>query len=206
MPQLVEAFHGEPWRILWRFDPILCEHSSIHDFSRIADAMASHSIRSCTFSTPAYRSLKGDLTPYFQKAGIPKWPQRRQKDFVLQMVRIATDLNITLKCCSQPEHLAIHPAIEPAQCIPDGLIRRGYLAEITASLCRDRSQRTHCKCVESEDLGDYETDRCGGGCVYCYSKAGGPLPTAKANRSEDRTGSLLLPGLRDPDPEGSNSP
>ncbi|MDD5308793.1 MAG: DUF1848 family protein [Deltaproteobacteria bacterium] len=174
LPDLVDALHGEPWRIRWRFDPLLAGHSSIDEFAHIASATAAVGVPTCTFSFPAYRSLKGDLTAAFDEAGIPPWREADKPAFLARMAEIATPLGIALLSCAQPANLALHPAVRPAQCIPRDVLERGHPSGLLLDLGRDRSQRAHCLCVESEDIGVYETDRCKGGCAYCYSKAGGP--------------------------------
>jgi hypothetical protein len=175
LPDLVGAFHGEPWRIRWRFDPILSGHSSVSEFEHIARSMAASGVSTCTFSFPAYGGLKGDLTAAFDAAGIPRWREADKPAFLARMVEVAAPLGIALLSCAQPANLGLHPAIRPAQCIPRDVLERGHPGGVPLELGKDRSQRTHCLCVESEDIGDYETDRCGGGCAYCYSKAGGPF-------------------------------
>lgn len=174
LPQLVKAFHGEPWRILWRFDPLLKGLTSLETFYKIGKSMSDVGIRTCTFSYPSYFSLKGDLTPHFEAAGIPRWREAEQLDFLGEMARCSASLGMTLYACSQPKIAAWHPDVHPAACISRGLIERGDPKGEILALPKDRSQRTHCLCVESEDIGDYIADPCHGGCVYCYSKAGGP--------------------------------
>jgi len=175
LPALAEAFHGEPWRIRWRFDPLVAEWSSVDDFARIAAAIRALGAETCTFSFPAYRSLKGDLTPHFERAGIRRWSEDEKLGFVSELAAIAAEYDIELLSCCQPANLELHPAIAAASCVPADVLERGHPEHLPLELGRDRSQRTHCNCVQSEDIGDYEKDRCGGGCVYCYSKAGGPL-------------------------------
>jgi hypothetical protein len=174
LPALVAAFHGEAWRIRWRFDPLLRGHSSLDTFGRIAKVVAGLGIESCTFSFPAYRSLKGDLSPQFEAAGIPRWRPEAQRRFVGALAVEARARGLGLLSCAQPANLALHPYVEAAQCIPADLLERGHPDHRPLERARDFSQRTHCNCVPSDDIGDYERDRCGGGCVYCYSKAGGP--------------------------------
>ncbi len=174
MPHLIDAFHGEPRRIRWRFDPLLKDHSSLDVFALIAETMASLGILTCTFSFPAYKSLKGDLTPQFEQAGVPRWRRDEQVAFLTEMAQVADSLNIELLSCSQPENIQMCTTVKPAQCIPADVLELGDPEGKPLNLLKDRSQRTHCRCIESEDIGDYERDRCRGGCIYCYSKAGGP--------------------------------
>jgi hypothetical protein len=174
LPRLVDAFHGEPWRIRWRFDPILKRFTSLNMFERIAKEMSKNGVMTCTFSFPAYFSLRGDLTAQFERAGIPKWLESEKIEFLKEMVRIAGDLGVELLSCAQPGNAKFFDAIKEAQCIPADLLERGDPSGERLNLSKDRSQRSHCNCIESEDIGDYDKDRCFGGCAYCYSKAGGP--------------------------------
>jgi len=170
LPALVDAFHGEPWRVRWRFDPILSDHSRLDDFARIAAAMSALGVPTCTFSFPSYRSLKGDLTPQFEAAGIRRWRDEEKPAVVRALAEIAGPLGIALLSCAQPENLAMSPRVSAAQCIPADVLTRGHPDRAACGLGRDRSQRTHCLCVESEEIGRYD-DLCLGGCAYCYSKA-----------------------------------
>ena len=173
IPALIRAFHGEPWRIRWRFDPLLKKFSSLQAFKRIATVMADHGILTCTFSFPAYFSLKGDLTPAFEAAGIARWREAEKGEWIARMVEIAVPLGVRLLSCAQPDNLSLHPYIESAQCIPKEVLERGHPDNLPLVLGRDPSQRAKCRCIASDDIGDYDTDRCLGGCAYCYSKAGG---------------------------------
>jgi Domain of unknown function (DUF1848) len=174
LPELIPAFHGDPWRIRWRFDPLLKGFSSLKTFQRIAETMSFLGVPTCTFSFPAYFSLKGDLTPAFERAAIPRWEANEKAAFLRDMVDIATPLRIKLLSCTQPENTLFHPYIEQAQCIPKDVLEQGHPKHLPLDLQKDVSQRKKCLCIQSDDIGDYETDRCFGECVYCYSKAGGP--------------------------------
>lgn len=175
LPDLVEAFHGEPFRLRWRFDPLLKNLSSIETFQKIAEVVSALKIPTCTFSFPAYFSLKGDLSSQFEKAGILQWSSAEKRSFLNEMVEIARPLGIRLLSCTQPENCDFNPWIEQAQCIPREVLEQGHPRRIPLLLTKDVSQRSKCLCIQSDDIGDYETDRCKGGCVYCYSKAGGPM-------------------------------
>jgi hypothetical protein len=175
LPELIRAFHDEPWRIRWRFDPVLKKQGTTERFERIAREMAANGVLTCTFSFPAYFSLKGDLSPAFATAGIARWREDEKRRWLASMVEIAAPLGMRLLSCAQPDNLAQNPYIEAAQCIPRDVLARGHPEGIPLVSKCDPSQRSKCRCIESEDIGNYETDRCLGGCVYCYSKAGGPV-------------------------------
>jgi Domain of unknown function (DUF1848) len=173
LPELVDTFHGEPWRIRWRFDPILKGWSTVEDFRRIAEVMSGLQVPDCTFSFPTYRSLKGDLTPQFERAKIPRWNNIEKIEFLSEMANVADSLGITLLSCSQPENIQLEPSIKEAQCIPRNVLERGHPDGLLLELEKDFSQRKACQCIQSDDIGSYDTDRCKSGCVYCYSRAGG---------------------------------
>lgn len=173
LPALAEAFHDEPWRLRWRFDPLVYGWSSLEQFERIATVMTNTGIETCTFSFPSYRSLKGDLTPQFEAAGIHRWPPEEKPAFLAGLQRIAQPLGLKLLSCCQPENERMHDRIKAASCIPADVLERGHPLHLPLPREKDRSQRQHCHCAPSEDIGDYDKDKCLSGCVYCYSRAGG---------------------------------
>ena len=173
MPSLISLFKNNPERIRWRFDPILHQKNDLHQFKAIADRMVEFGIHECTISFPTYFSLKGNLKRQFDLAGIPEWESDQQRKFLDQLVKAATDRGISLKSCAQPQLCETHPKISPASCVDGALFQRLHPDAIPLALPKDPSQRKHCNCVLSEDIGSYATHRCRGGCVYCYSKAGG---------------------------------
>lgn len=169
---LVRAFHGQPWRIRWRFDPILRNRSTLALFEKIAEAVTDAGIRDCIFSFPSYRSLKGNLSPHFEAAKIPAWTTGARDDFAKRLCDSAEKMGITLLACCQPFLSEVDPRIRRASCIDPELLEKGHPEKTPLCLPKDPSQRTDCLCVVSEDIGRYD-DWCGGGCAYCYSKAGG---------------------------------
>jgi hypothetical protein len=159
----------------WRFDPILYGHSQLEAFEAIARVMAHHGVETCTFSFPSTRSLKGDLTEQLRSAGIAPWPEEEKPAFLRAMLGIARPLGLKLLSCCQPQNARLCPGIELASCIPAEVLERGHPLRTALPRERDWSQRKNCLCAPSEDIGDYDRDRCFSGCAYCYSKAGGPL-------------------------------
>ncbi len=176
LPDLIDLLGG-PERLRWRWDPMLYRQATLTGFGQLAERMAALGVPTCTVSFPAARSLKGSLAPFYERAGLAPWPDRQtQTRFLKGLARIARGLGIRLLVCSQPWFLSADPWLEPAQCIPLEVLVDGHPDGLSYPAVKDPSQRRHCTCPASEDLGDYRTDLCRSGCVYCYSPAGGPEP------------------------------
>ena len=168
---------GGPHRIRWRWDPMLYRYSTLALFGSLAERMAQIGVSTCTVSFPAERSLRGPLSPQYAAGGLSAWPDEATKrNFLKGLARIARSLGTRLLICSQPQYLSADPWLEPAQCIPLEVLVDGHPQGLAYPACKDPRQRRSCTCPVSEDLGDYETDLCRSGCVYCYSPAGGPEP------------------------------
>jgi len=174
LPELI-ALVGGAERLRWRFDPLVPTDDLFDRFAALAGRFAALGVRTCTFAFPSARSLRGSLVARYRELGVPQWPDGAgRQEFVARMAEVAGPLGITLLSCSQPEVLGYHPAVRPAQCIPGDVLARGFAPGAPGPTGKDRSQRRHCACPPSVDLGDYRTDACQTGCLYCYSTLGGP--------------------------------
>lgn len=174
LPELIELFGG-PERVRWRFDPLVYSASTVETFAQLAEAFAALGVPTCTFAFPSARSLRGDLLARYAALDVPVWPdEEARRAFVRELASVAKPLGIRLLSCSQPEVLGYHPAVKQAQCIPLDVLAAAYPAGTPGPAGKDASQRRHCACPPSEELGDYRTDACRTGCLYCYSTLGGP--------------------------------
>jgi hypothetical protein len=171
---LIAALRGEPRRILWRFDPLLRGITELGTFAELAAELGGRGVRSCIVSFPAYMSLKGPLDRQYERYGISRWSRVEKREFALRLVEVATRFGLTLMACNQPRVVQdTGGAVRPAACVSAELAAALHPREIPLDLPKDPSQRRNCNCSLSHDIGRY-TDRCGSGCVYCYSAAGGP--------------------------------
>lgn len=173
---LIELLGGEPERLRWRFDPLLYQRNGLDDFRRIADVMAEHRVPTTTISFPATMSLGGSLIPRYRRAGIEPWPGIAAKvGFARALVGEARARGLRLLACCQPKVVARVEGLEAAACIPADLLESLHPRSDAFFWAggKDPRQRRHCNCMPSVDIGDYASDRCHSGCVYCYSKAGG---------------------------------
>jgi len=168
---LLEALRDEPERLLWRFDPVLKEASSLATFALLADELGRRGVRTCIFSFPSQLSLKGSLDEQYRQAGLSRWSRQEKRAFVLGMAEHAARAGLTLHACNQPQVVEdAGGSVLPARCISAALAARLHPRGFPLEPCKDPSQRRNCNCDVSHDIGRY-TDPCGSGCAYCYSSA-----------------------------------
>ena len=152
--------------VLWRYDPILINASyaidwHIEQFTRLASRFVGYT-RQCIISF---------VDPYPKNAG-----KMRQADIkpleTCQMIALAEAISpigdaygIKITTCCEGIDLSVQK-INHASCIDRALIEK-RTGKSFAALKKDRNQRAGCGCVESIDLGMYNT--CPYGCAYCYA-------------------------------------
>ncbi len=154
-----------PDRIVWRYDPIV--------FTPTYDLH---------YHVERYRFLAEHLSSYTQRCIISflemyKKVQRNMKDFDVgsptteaiysiagEFSEIAERNKIQLLTCSTNIDLSRY-GIGHSKCIDDELI--GKLLGRSFVGRKDPSQRRDCGCIESADIGSYNT--CLHGCRYCYA-------------------------------------
>ena len=143
-------------------------------FTPLAEAFGALGVRTCIISFPAQLSLKGPLDGQYTRFGIQRWGRREKLDCALHLAEVAARHGLTLQACVQPKLVAdADGALQPSACISAELAAALHPRGLPLELPTDPHQRRHCRCAVSHDIGRYE-DRCGSGCAYCYSSAGGP--------------------------------
>ena len=95
------------------------------------------------------------------------------------LITCAFKSSMELDTCTTKVDLS-HLGISGGVCVDNRLIERIVGYPITAR--KDKNQRDICRCVESIDIGTYES--CLNGCIYCYAIKGN-YNTAKFNRQND---------------------
>ena len=155
----------------WRFDPIVFwdggQLDNLGSFERILDYAASLGLTSCRFS---FATFYGKVLRRMRNYGLDIYdpPLRRKMDVAADMAAKAQERGIVMRSCCQPEFLVIDN-VEASSCIDGRELAR--LKGEQCSVARDRSQREHCGCVKSTDIGSYWM-KCPHGCRYCYANPG----------------------------------
>lgn len=151
--------------IIWRYDPVmLTEQYSIdwhiRNFTYIADQLKGYT-NSCVFSfVDIYDKVKNNL----KAENVVQLTQNEINIIAREFSGIAHANAITLKTCAEEVDLDEY-GIEHSCCVDPALISKLVRCDISAK--KDINQRQICGCVESIDIGQYNT--CKHGCKYCYA-------------------------------------
>lgn len=147
-------------RSVWRYDPIIIDDKHTLDWHIERFSETCKALRGCTERcfisfVDAYKSL-GD-----------KFRALTNDEMIAIATRfspIAKEHGIEIFTCAEAVDLAEHGILKGA-CIEQALVERVVGHPITAKV--DANQRTACCCIESVDIGAYDT--CPHGCIYCYA-------------------------------------
>lgn len=153
-------------RVIWRYDPILTNGKYDVGFHCEAFARIAHALRDHTA-----KCMLGFIDPMAQS-----------------FVRTLEPYPIALETCTVKVDLR-HLGIPSGMCIDRELVER--IAGYPIAAKKDKNQRQVCYCIESIDIGTYET--CLNGCAYCYAIKGN-YNTAEYNRCRHDPDSPLMIG------------
>lgn len=149
-------------RVIWRYDPILfngtyTEEYHLKAFEQIAESLKGYTKKCVISFIDEYAKNRKALA----RLKLREIENEHLLDFVAKLKKIAEENEMEIASCAESGELGIaHNA-----CIDKGLIEQivGYEIKVR----KDRNQRLECGCVESIDVGTYNT--CKNGCVYCYA-------------------------------------
>jgi hypothetical protein len=160
-----------PSRVFWRYDPILFGSVTppeyhLEQFAFLAQRLKGYTQR-CIFSfLVPYGKTQRNLARLSAKEGIvfePPDPEQRRR-LLVAMVDIARDNGMQLYTCCEADNLQIE-GIRRSSCVDLQILR-----ELTSDpnlFLKSKPTRPLCGCVESVDIGSYDT--CLFGCAYCYA-------------------------------------
>ncbi len=175
-------------RVIWRYDPILLTDrvdSRYHYqyFEYLANKLASHTGRCIISFLNMYSKCKRNLAGF--KIRLPG--NSEAIEIAGNLNSIARKYDMVMEACAEDIDFS-GVGIKPGKCIDDSLINQitGKHLEIP----KDKYQRTTCGCVESVDIGAYNT--CAHHCLYCYANANQEI--VNENRCRHRVASPLLVG------------
>lgn len=182
-----------PERIVWRYDPILVSDKYTFDyhvkyFELLAKKLASYT-QKCTISfldmyVKTERNVAG--------LNIQPWTLELQDAMAKSLAEIAHSYGLELETCAEGIELEKY-GIKHAHCIDGELFAK--LLGCPLKVGKDKNQRKECGCVDSVDIGAYNT--CRNGCRYCYANFNAKM--VQNNQQRHNPLSPLLLGELQPD-------
>ncbi|MVB09953.1 hypothetical protein CAFE_06230 [Caprobacter fermentans] len=180
-------------RVVWRYDPVILNDKLTPDwhmrsFRELCERIGGLT-EECVFSFVDRYSKMSRRTAGLVREIRPEEMRRIASGFA----ETAQKNGIALKTCSEAIDLSSF-GIEHASCIDRSRIER--LAGCPIDGAKDPNQRPECGCLQSVDIGAYDT--CRHGCVYCYA-CGGEETLRRKTRSHDPHSPLLAGHLSESD-------
>ncbi len=161
-----------PGRIVWRYDPILLtdqtdERFHLERFKSLADELAPYTDTVVISLFDEYRKLLPRMRTLAQLGAARTHTEddpERLRAFLGELHGIAVERGLRTQSCSESRDLTA-TGIEPGACIDAERIRTSMGVRVDAR--KDPGQRRLCNCVNSVDIGAYDT--CPARCMYCYA-------------------------------------
>lgn len=154
-----------PKRVIWRYDPILLTEKMdinyhLKYFEEIAKRLEGKT-NTCVISfVDLYKKIQGNLKDTLAR----ELSRQEMVDLAAKMCQIAKQYGMVIQTCAEAIELE-SVGIKHGKCIDNVLIED--LLGIRIVVGKDKNQRNECGCVQSIDIGEYNT--CSHGCKYCYA-------------------------------------
>ena len=152
-------------KVVWRYDPIFFSNRynvqyHLKAFRSIAEALSGYTEK-CVISFldiyPKNKKNMDNLLSY-------DLSDSELREFAKELSNIAKENHIKIGSCAEKVDLDEY-GITHNSCIDKELIEK--IIGCKLKINKDKNQRIECGCVESVEVGTYNT--CKNGCVYCYA-------------------------------------
>jgi hypothetical protein len=170
--QQLSSSLGDARRVAWRYDPVVLSSVTSVDFhldtyAHIAKRLAGFTTRSIISIVDSYAKAQGRMRQ-LERQGIHVVAEPEMSSGFERLMRgiaqIAMSYNLEIQSCAEQIDLQMF-GIPAGKCIDDAYIHQLFGLNVTHR--KDTSQREACGCVQSRDIGMYDT--CLFGCRYCYA-------------------------------------
>lgn len=181
-------------KVIWRFDPILITDKidvayHIKYFEELAKRLEGYTTRCVISFVDLYKKTVTNTKPLNMRE--PSESEMRL--LAKKLVEIAKKHNMQVLSCAENINLE-EQGVEHGCCIDPLLIEEmcGYHIDVK----KDKNQRKECGCVESIDIGAYNT--CCHACAYCYANFNNEKVKNQSSK-HIKTSSLLTGELAEDD-------
>ena len=152
-------------RVLWRYDPIILNDTlTVEYHSEMFEILCSQLCDYTKICIISFVDMYSKLDKAVKSNLIREITKSEMMQFAAIFSEIGRKYGIELRACSEKMDLSGY-GIHPASCIDKNTIEKvcGY----TIDAKTDINQRPTCGCIQSIDIGAYNT--CKNGCSYCYA-------------------------------------
>jgi hypothetical protein len=185
-------------KVIWRFDPLIIsdkidENQLFDRIKKTGDAIHLHTKKLIvSFLDLHYKKLSLNAKRY--NANFKDFSENQKIWIIKKLKELADNWQIEIKTCATKEDFAFL-GVERNKCIDDELIASiasedcllmnyldcNYDIFLKKYICKnakkDKGQRKYCQCIETKDIGMY--DSCLHECIYCYANKN--FEVSKAN-------------------------
>lgn len=153
-------------KVIWRYNPIFTSQKYTKDyhiksFKEMAESLCGYTSRVVISFLDLYGQTKRNMPD------IEEFDETECRDLVRQLVQIAKDNGMIVESCAEKIDLS-EEGVMHGLCVDKNLIEEIVGYRLTGG--KDKGQRQECGCMESIDIGVYNT--CKNGCKYCYAMYG----------------------------------
>lgn len=152
-------------RVIWRYDPIFLNDRytmeyHLKAFEEIAEKLCNYTEKVIISFVDLYDKTKRNASDL----NIAAMTEDQMVEIAQKMAKIAEKYHLVIETCA--EHIDLQKyGIAHGSCIDLRLIERLTGGIIKAE--KDKNQRPECGCIQSVEVGTYNT--CKNGCRYCYA-------------------------------------
>lgn len=170
-------------RVIWRYDPIIFTKTytpeyHLKAFEQIARALKGYTEKCVISFVDVYAKIKKNIT----LIGFYQPEESELLEFAREISKIAVQNGMEAGSCAENIDLA-QCGIEHNCCIDKKLIEKIIGCRLKAG--KDNNQRQECNCMESVDIGTYNT--CKNGCIYCYANYSEKNVTANCGQYDPKS-------------------
>jgi hypothetical protein len=152
-------------KLIWRYDPILFNTRYTLEYHRKAFQEIARSLSGYTQKVViSFIDFYAKTRKNMHSLGIEEVDDQSKHILARSLSEIAKENGMIIESCAEQIDLST-AGIMHGSCIDRDMIERIVACPIKCS--KDRNQRAECGCIESIDIGLYDT--CMNGCKYCYA-------------------------------------
>jgi len=152
-------------RVIWRYDPILLNQRYVLEYHLKAFEEIAGNLKGYTRKVViSFVDLYAKTQRNTDGLNIKQMSNTETMEFAKALSQIARSNQLVIETCAEQIDLQ-NIGIKHGSCIDKELIEKIIGYKLKAG--KDKNQRKECGCIESAEVGTYNT--CKNGCKYCYA-------------------------------------